>query len=112
MPYYDVVDDYTLEDIKSYHTKRLRRLHVTDMDPSMLIAFLIRDEADWRNWRLAISESQGKSVVRVTDTEPTYHGKGAERAGAVDEVDTFDDENDDNRGLDESNGELINHKDL
>ena len=108
VPYHEDNNDYTIDDIESYHTKRLRRLHISDMDPSMLIAFLIRDEGDWRNWRLAMNGSQGKAVVHVADTEPKLCGEGAERPGAVDEVETFDDDS----IHDDNNGESINHIEL
>jgi cysteine protease ATG4 len=65
------------------------------MDPSMLIAFLIRDENDWKDWRRAVQEVQGKAVVHVADKDPALHGLGTERDGAIDEVETFDDEDDD-----------------
>lgn len=104
-----------MQDLDSYHTRRLRRLHVKDMDPSMLIAFLIRDEADWRSWRNAISQMQGKAVVHVADTEPALHGHTTARANAVNEVEAFgddDDVNDEDGGNGthcEDDGELIGH---
>jgi cysteine protease ATG4 len=61
------------------------------MDPSMLIGFLVRDEADWKAWRQSIVETQGKPVVHVGDHEPTLHGQGVERESAIDEVEAFDD---------------------
>lgn len=86
------------EEVNSCHTRRLRRLPLKDMDPSMLIAFLIRDEEDWRKWRSAISQTSGKPVVHVADEEPSLHGQGAERPSAVDDVETFDDEDVDEDG--------------
>jgi len=65
------------------------------MDPSMLLAFLIRDENDWKEWRRAVQEVQGKAVIRIADKDPTLYGLGVEREGAIDEVETFDDEEDD-----------------
>jgi cysteine protease ATG4 len=65
------------------------------MDPSMLIAFLIRDENDWKEWRRAIQEVQGKAVVHIADKDPALYGIGAERDEAIDEVESFDDEDDD-----------------
>jgi cysteine protease ATG4 len=87
--------DYKQEDIDSCHTRRLRRIHVKEMDPSMLIAFLIRDENDWKAWRRAVQEVQGKAVVHVADRDPALYGLSAERDGAIDEVESFDDEDDD-----------------
>jgi cysteine protease ATG4 len=65
------------------------------MDPSMLIAFLIRDENDWKAWRQGVQEVQGKAVVHVADKDPLLHAMGTEREGAIDEVETFDDDEDD-----------------
>ncbi|QSZ31968.1 hypothetical protein DSL72_001537 [Monilinia vaccinii-corymbosi] len=95
LPYKDNVEDYTTEDIDSCHTRRLRRLHIKEMDPSMLIAFLIRDENDWKEWRRAVKEVQGKGVIHVADQDPALYSLGGERDGAIDEVETFDDDDDD-----------------
>jgi cysteine protease ATG4 len=65
------------------------------MDPSMLIGFLIRDEEDWRKWREAVSCVQGKAVIHVADKEPEHSSQPTERPGAIDEVETFDTEDDD-----------------
>jgi cysteine protease ATG4 len=94
LPLPESLEDYTQEDIDSCHTRRLRRIHVKEMDPSMLIAFLIRDENDWKEWRRATQEVQGKAVIHVADKDPALHGLGTERDGAIDEVETFDDEDD------------------
>jgi cysteine protease ATG4 len=61
----------------------------------MLIAFLIQSEDEWKNWRRAVQEVQGKAVIHVADKDPALHGLGAERDGAIDEVESFDDEDDD-----------------
>lgn len=84
----------------------------------MLIGFLIRSEEEWRQWRAAVSapptsddgdgegdeRRKAKSVVHVHDAEPQYtSGAGAgaggrahgEREGAVEEVQSCDDSDDD-----------------
>ncbi|MCJ1394960.1 Cysteine protease atg4 [Xylographa bjoerkii] len=99
-------NEYTMEEIDSCHTRRIRRLHVKDMDPSMLVAFLIRDEIDWQKWRQDIRTTKGKSIIHVADSEPAYQGHPTERAEAVAEVQTFDDEDED-RTIDEGDGEFI-----
>ncbi|KAK5155688.1 Cysteine protease atg4 [Oleoguttula sp. CCFEE 6159] len=80
-------------DVDSCHTRRQRRLHIKEMDPSMLIAFLIRDEADWLAWRKTVTAVQGKAIIHVHDKEPTYQGVGGgvERQSAIDEVEVFGD---------------------
>lgn len=98
LPWHDRSEDYSAEEVDSCHTRRLRRISVEEMDPSMLIAFLIKDEDDWRAWRAAIEGGSGKAIVHVADEEPAQHGAGSgsgyERAEALDEVTTIDDEED------------------
>ncbi len=96
LPLLGNVDDYSAEDIASCHTRRLRRIHVQEMDPSMLIAFLIRDAEDWKAWRQSVGHIQGKSIIHVAEREPALHGLWSEREGAIDEVESVDDEDDDN----------------
>ena len=92
LPYHSDLAMYTSEEVESFHTRRLRRLHISDMDPSMLIAFLIKDEEDWKNWRASIDNSPHKAVVHIADREPPLHGCGYERQSAVDDVETIDDD--------------------
>ncbi|KAK4244686.1 hypothetical protein C7999DRAFT_43700 [Corynascus novoguineensis] len=94
LPYREDPDDYTSEELDSCHTRRLRRLHVEDMDPSMLIGFLIKDEDDWDMWKSAVKHVQGKSIITVSPHDPA-RGMGAARAEAIDEVQTLSDDDDD-----------------
>lgn len=105
LPFHRNATDFTEEEIDSCHTRRLRRLPLKDMDPSMLIAFLIKDEEDWKSWRRAIGIASGKPVVHVADDEPSLHGHGAVRNSAVDDVETLDDEDEG----DEGDGEMVEH---
>ncbi len=91
-PLLDPVDEYSEDDVNSCHTRRLRRIHLREMDPSMLVAFLIRDENDWRIWRRAVTNAPGKAIIHIADRRPPLHGQGVERESAIDEVETFDDE--------------------
>ncbi|KAF3931712.1 hypothetical protein ABW19_dt0205594 [Dactylella cylindrospora] len=94
LPYRADPATYTSEEVELCHTRKLRRLHLREMDPSMLLAFLIRDEVDWQSWKQGVKEVQGKRVVHVSDTQP---GKGIPpgmREDAVDDVETFDDDSD------------------
>ena len=68
----------------------------------MLIAFLIKDEADWHDWRQRMSQTPGKPIVHISDSSPSLHGSTSEREEALDEVQTFDDDNEDNDVNDDS----------
>lgn len=102
LPFHSEPANYTEEQIDSCHTKRLRRLPLADMDPSMLLAFLVKDEDDWICWRKAMQNTAGKPVVHIATTEPRLHDCNIERQNAVDDVETFDDEDGD-----ESEGEVV-----
>lgn len=94
LPYHTSPTEYTPEEIATCHTRRLRGLKIADMDPSMLMSFLIRDEADWEDWKRRLNEVPGKKIVNVYAKEPPVPGVTHERESAVDEVETFDDEDD------------------
>ena len=70
-------------------------MKVGEMDPSMLMGFLIKNEADWEDWKRRLKEVKGNPIVHVYEKEPPPPGHAAERKEAVDEVETFDDEDDD-----------------
>lgn len=92
LPLHADLADYTHEEIELCHTRKLRRLQLIDMDPSMLLAFLIKDEQDWKHWREVMCSAGGKPVIHVADFEPSLHGNGMERTGALYEVETLDDD--------------------
>ncbi|ETN45568.1 uncharacterized protein HMPREF1541_09400 [Cyphellophora europaea CBS 101466] len=91
LPYHSHPSEYTEEEISSCHTRRLRGLRMSEMDPSMLIGFLIRNDADWEDWKRRLKETKGRAIIHVYDKTPPTPGQ-EERKEAVDEVSTFDDE--------------------
>ncbi|KAJ9611650.1 Cysteine protease atg4 [Cladophialophora chaetospira] len=94
LPHHTAPTEYTEEEISTCHTRRLRGLRISEMDPSMLIGFLIKDESDWEDWKRRLKETKGKAIVHVLDKEPPVPGESRERKEAVDEVVSFDDEDD------------------
>ncbi|KAI1105384.1 cysteine protease ATG4 [Jackrogersella minutella] len=90
LPYHEDPDEYTQEEVDTCHTRKLRRLHVKEMDPSMLIGFLICDEEDWRDWRRGVKHVQGKAIIHVSDHDPTAQMQ--ESGGPIDQVQTLSDE--------------------
>ncbi|KAK4890480.1 Cysteine protease atg4 [Elasticomyces elasticus] len=77
------------EDVQTCHTRRIRRLKMTEMDPSMLLGFLMNSRQDFDEWRKAVESTEGKAIIHIHDREPKY-ATGVERPGAVDEVETWD----------------------
>ncbi|KAK2816757.1 hypothetical protein FQN49_008014 [Arthroderma sp. PD_2] len=84
-------DVYSPCELETYHTRRLRRLHIREMDPSMLIGFLVRDEADWDDLKSRIRSIRGMgAIIHIFDGESNVKEAGGERPGAEDEVESFD----------------------
>lgn len=77
------------EDVQTCHTRRIRRLRITEMDPSMLLGFLVQSREEFEEWRRGVDGTEGKAIIHVHDREPKY-ATGQERPGAVDEVETWD----------------------
>ncbi|TQS37106.1 hypothetical protein Golomagni_02431 [Golovinomyces magnicellulatus] len=92
LSFHDDVINYTQEEIDSCHTRKLRSIHIGEMDPSMLLAYLIRDEKDWKDWSQKIKYAKGKAIIRVIDKDPTLCRHDSERDEAIDEVETFDED--------------------
>jgi len=99
LPFYSDVETYTDADVDSCHTRRLRRIHVKEMDPSMLIGFLIQSEEDWYMWREDARNVRGKTVIHIGDRDPALQSPGVARDGAIDEVESVD-EDEDGQGFD------------
>ncbi|RDA83205.1 hypothetical protein CP532_5363 [Ophiocordyceps camponoti-leonardi (nom. inval.)] len=93
LPYYSDADSYKAIDINSCHTDRLRRLHIRELDPSMLIGFLIRSHDDWQEWRRCTKHVQGKAIIHVADRAlPTSFG--SQIRTAIDDVQALSDDDD------------------
>ncbi|KAL8763140.1 MAG: hypothetical protein Q9184_000985 [Pyrenodesmia sp. 2 TL-2023] len=100
LPRRENVMEHSKEDIESCHTRRLRRLPIQDMDPSMLIGFLIQDKDDWYKWRKSVTDVQGKPAVHIADKEPMMEARDTDWQSPEYNVEILDDE-------DEGDGELI-----
>ena len=94
----------TAEEVDAVHTRRVRRLGISEMDPSMLIGFLIHTKQELEEWRKAVEGAEGKSFIHFHDQEPSYStgasgggGVGHERPEAVDEVETWDETGDEDK---------------
>ena len=47
---------YRMEELKTFHCDRVRKMPLSGLDPSMLIGFLCRDEGDWWDFRRRVAE--------------------------------------------------------
>ncbi|KAH8158669.1 hypothetical protein CIB48_g9579 [Xylaria polymorpha] len=98
-PYRGDVTQYTQDEVDTCHTRKLRRLHIKEMDPSMLIGFLIRDEEDWRDWRRSVKHVQGKAIIHVSDHDPV--AQMSEHRSAIDKVEILSDDEEEEAAKDD-----------
>lgn len=58
----------------SYHSERVRKMALASMDPSMLLGFLIRDEADWVDFQTRVQDlaSAHSPIFALADSPPAW----------------------------------------
>jgi cysteine protease ATG4 len=47
---------YSVQELRTFHCERVRKMPLSGLDPSMLLGFLVRDENDWRDLRMRITD--------------------------------------------------------
>ncbi|KAG6907546.1 hypothetical protein DXG01_008532 [Tephrocybe rancida] len=52
------VSAYPPAELRTFHCERIRRMPLSGLDPSMLIGFLCKDEADWQDFSIRVGEEE------------------------------------------------------
>lgn len=65
-----------------------------EIDPSMLVGFLIHNEEDWVQWRRRIEHVQGESIIHVADHHPANGQPNIGGRSVFDEVQSMSDDDD------------------
>lgn len=50
------VTQYSAAELRTFHCDRVRKIPLSGLDPSMLLGFLCKDEADWIDLRKRVNE--------------------------------------------------------
>ncbi|KAG0275669.1 Cysteine protease atg4 [Linnemannia exigua] len=71
------LNDYTAEDFSTYHCETIRKIGISAIDPSMLLAFYCRDRADFDAFCLRVQElnarpGMGSSIFTIGEKAPDY----------------------------------------
>ncbi|KAJ7768174.1 hypothetical protein DFH07DRAFT_769384, partial [Mycena maculata] len=64
---------YSAAELKTFHCEHVRKMPLTGLDPSMLIGFVCRDEAEWVDLRRRVSELP-RTIFSIQDEPPTWPG--------------------------------------
>lgn len=64
----------TDKDTTSFHSSRIWKLHLKEMDPSMLVGFYISSEADWAVFKQSLTSAETtKSSAQIVHIHPSRH---------------------------------------
>ncbi|KAF7325237.1 hypothetical protein MKEN_00568200 [Mycena kentingensis (nom. inval.)] len=64
---------YSVAEMRTFHCERVRKMPMSGLDPSMLIGFLVRSEAEWVDLRRRIKELP-RTIFAITDEPPSWPG--------------------------------------
>ena len=74
------VNAYHAAELKTFHCERVRKMPLSGLDPSMLIGFLCKDEADWGDFRRRVGELP-RTVFSIQDEPPTWPSDSDDNMG-------------------------------
>ena len=57
----------------------------------MLVAFLIKEESEWLDWKESARNFRGRAIFHINHRTPDQNGNQYERKSAIDEVEVLDD---------------------
>lgn len=80
--------DLTTENVNSFHTTKIRKLHLKEMDPSMLVGILVKDLGDWISWKESVAQSVVGKFVQIS-REPCVNVRSSVSVGSDDEEEGF-----------------------
>ncbi|KAG9291499.1 hypothetical protein G9A89_021918 [Geosiphon pyriformis] len=68
------IDEFTDEELATFHCDTLRKIHISQLDPSMLLGFYCRTAAEFEAFCMRVEEvgKSHKSVFTIADEEPVY----------------------------------------
>lgn len=50
------INAYSMTDLRTFHCEKVRKMHLSGLDPSMLLGFLCKDETDYQDFRARVLE--------------------------------------------------------
>ncbi|KAI0259535.1 hypothetical protein BC834DRAFT_943164 [Gloeopeniophorella convolvens] len=97
------VTAYSSAELRTFHCDRVRKMPMSGLDPSMLIGFLCKDEADWIDLRHRVAElfKNHKTIFSIVDEPPSWsdvdENMGLESMSEPDMEDDMPDDKDSSR---------------
>ncbi|KAF8215429.1 hypothetical protein K438DRAFT_1955408 [Mycena galopus ATCC 62051] len=66
---------YSAVEMHTFHCERVRKMPLSGLDPSMLIGFVVRDEAEWVDLRRRVKELP-RTIFGIQEEPPKWPGAG------------------------------------
>ncbi|KAK6981095.1 peptidase family C54-domain-containing protein [Favolaschia claudopus] len=64
---------YSAVELQTFHCEKVRKMPLSGLDPSMLLGFVVRDEAEWVDLRRRVKELP-RTIFAIQDEPPTWPG--------------------------------------
>ncbi|KAK7049890.1 Cysteine protease atg4 [Paramarasmius palmivorus] len=74
------ISAYSPTELKTFHCERVRKMPLSGLDPSMLIGFLCKNEADWNDFRRRVGELP-RTIFSIQDEPPTWPSDSDDNMG-------------------------------
>lgn len=74
------VTAYFASELRTFHCERVRKMPLSGLDPSMLLGFLCKDEADWWDFRKRVADLP-RMIFSVQDEPPSWPSDSDEYMG-------------------------------
>ncbi|TFK48111.1 hypothetical protein OE88DRAFT_604347 [Heliocybe sulcata] len=77
------VNAYSAAELRTFHCEKVRKIHLSGLDPSMLIGFLCKDEGDWLDFRRRMADlaRKHKPIFSIQDEPPSWPSDSEEFMG-------------------------------
>ncbi|KAJ7144641.1 hypothetical protein C8R44DRAFT_846331 [Mycena epipterygia] len=95
---------YSSAELRTFHCARVRKMPLSGLDPSMLIGFVVRDEAEWIDLRRRIGELP-RTIFAIQDEPPTWPGADDDDDMGLESVSDPEEE----AGLDDGDMSSVSH---
>jgi len=91
---------YSAAELKTFHCEQVRKMPMSGLDPSMLIGFLCRDDAEWVDLKRRVAELP-RTIFSIQDEPPSWTIDSDDNLG----LESFSDPEDEEDGDEDGEGE-------
>ncbi|KAG9124898.1 Cysteine protease atg4 [Ceratobasidium sp. 392] len=65
---------YSAAELRTFHCDRVRKMPLSALDPSMLLGFLCRDDAEWKDFRARVADMSKttRTLFSIADERPSW----------------------------------------